>query len=164
MYVEANELSQKVQIVSSRDELNPEDKVDLIFGEPNFVTSILPWDNVHFWHLSSKYPESISRIPKALTVKAVAVEFKDLHKIRAPLGVCEGFDLSTFDKLVQVDRRGIYQCYLQLINFIITGFKRHQRQPDRGSSALGISWKSAELYFHHIEIRFREEYRRTIQR
>ncbi len=30
------------------------------------------------------------------------VEFKDLWKIRAPVGVVEGFDLSFFDDLVQV--------------------------------------------------------------
>lgn len=109
-FVCANHLSEKVRIVASKDELDPDEGVNLIFGEPNFVTSIVPWDNLYFWHLSSKYPEKISRIPMAITIKAVAVEFKDLHKIRAPLGICEGFDMAIFDELVQVKIR-LYHAY-----------------------------------------------------
>ncbi|XP_046426802.1 protein arginine N-methyltransferase 7 isoform X1 [Neodiprion fabricii] len=101
MFVKANGLSEKVRIVNSKDDLNPDDGVNLIFGEPNFVTSILAWDNIYFWHLSSRYPKHIARIPSAVTVRAVAVEFKDLHKIRAPVRKCEGFDMSRFDELVQ---------------------------------------------------------------
>ncbi|XP_048514187.1 protein arginine N-methyltransferase 7 isoform X2 [Athalia rosae] len=100
-YVTANNLSETVQIITSKSELPPGNEVNLIFGEPNFVTSIVPWDNIYFWHLSSKYPENIARIPTSVTIKAIAVEFKDLYKIRAPLGICEGFDMAIFDKLVQ---------------------------------------------------------------
>ncbi len=35
-------------------------------------------------------------------MKAIAVEFKDLWKIRSPVGMCEGFKLQTFDKLIEV--------------------------------------------------------------
>ena len=35
-------------------------------------------------------------------MKAIAVDFNDLWKIRAPVGHCEGFDLHTFDKLIEV--------------------------------------------------------------
>ncbi|XP_068970829.1 protein arginine N-methyltransferase 7 isoform X2 [Bombus flavifrons] len=51
--------------------------------------------------LVSRYSPQIQRIPIAATIMGVIVEFKDLHKIRAPLGVCEDFDLSIFDKLIQ---------------------------------------------------------------
>ena len=35
-------------------------------------------------------------------IKAVALKFRDLHKIRIPVGDCEGFDISEFDKLIEV--------------------------------------------------------------
>ena len=37
-----------------------------------------------------------------MTIKAVAVEYQDLWKIRADVGMCEGFDISRFDKLIAV--------------------------------------------------------------
>ncbi|XP_043257673.1 protein arginine N-methyltransferase 7 isoform X1 [Colletes gigas] len=101
MFIKANELSEKVHIIESVDDLPPENTINLIFGEPYFVTSIIPWENLYYWYLSSKYSSQVERIPIAATIMGVAVEFKDLHKIRAPLGICEGFDLSIFDKLVQ---------------------------------------------------------------
>ncbi|XP_014204055.1 protein arginine N-methyltransferase 7 [Copidosoma floridanum] len=101
MYVKKNNLADKVTIVDSADKLPSNDEVTLIFGEPYFVSSILPWDNLHFWYLASKYPQSISRVPYRAVIKGIVVDFKDLHKIRAPLGICEGFDLTIFDDLVQ---------------------------------------------------------------
>ncbi|KAG7187839.1 hypothetical protein KM043_016875 [Ampulex compressa] len=100
-FVKANNLSTKVEIVESIDDLPPNDAINLIFGEPHFISSIVPWENLRFWYLISDYSSRIERIPSAARIRAVAVEFKDLHKIRAPLGVCEGFDLSSFDRLVQ---------------------------------------------------------------
>ncbi|EZA46347.1 protein arginine N-methyltransferase 7 isoform X1 [Ooceraea biroi] len=103
MFVQANKLSEKVKIVESvNDLLKTGEDFDLIFGEPYFISSIVPWENLRFWYLASKFPSSIPRMPIAATIKAVAVEFKDLQKIRAPLGICEGFDLSSFDGLVQM--------------------------------------------------------------
>ncbi|XP_024947439.1 protein arginine N-methyltransferase 7 isoform X2 [Cephus cinctus] len=101
MFIKANNLSEKVQIIDTPEQLPSAEEVDLIVGEPYFVTSILPWYNLRFWYLASKYPSNIPRIPTAAKILGVAVEFKDLHKIRAPLGICEGFDMSAFDKLVQ---------------------------------------------------------------
>lgn len=102
-FVQANKLSEKVKIVeSTSDLLKTGESFDFIFGEPYFISSIVPWENLRFWYLASKFPSSIPRIPIKATIKAVAVEFKDLQKIRAPLGICEGFDLSSFDRLVQV--------------------------------------------------------------
>lgn len=101
MFVKTNELSEKVEIVESVDELPPQSAINFIFGEPYFITSIVPWENLYFWYLASRYSPQIQRIPIAATIMGVIVEFKDLYKIRAPLGVCEGFDLSIFDKLIQ---------------------------------------------------------------
>lgn len=101
MFIKANSLEEKIEIIKTVDKLPPADMVDLVFGEPYFISSIVPWENLRFWYLVSQYSSQLQRIPLAATIKAVAVEFKDLHKIRAPLGVCEGFDLSSFDKLVQ---------------------------------------------------------------
>lgn len=37
-----------------------------------------------------------------MTIKAMAVELRDLHKIRTPVGDCEGFDITEFDNLIEV--------------------------------------------------------------
>ncbi|XP_031826057.1 arginine methyltransferase 7 isoform X2 [Nomia melanderi] len=101
MFIDSNGLSEKIEIIESINDLPSENDINLIFGEPYFLTSIVPWENLYFWYLSSKYSPQVQRIPIGATICGVAVEFKDLHKIRAPLGVCEGFDLSLFDELVQ---------------------------------------------------------------
>nr|XP_034196568.1 protein arginine N-methyltransferase 7 isoform X1 [Osmia lignaria] len=101
MFIKANDLTKKVQIIPSVDELPPENMINLIFGEPYFITSIVPWENLYFWYLISRYSSQIQRIPIGMTIMGVVVEFKDLHKIRATLGICEGFDLSIFDNLIQ---------------------------------------------------------------
>lgn len=102
MFVQTNELSDRVKIVESVDGLPEASKIDFIFGEPYFLSSIVPWENLRFWYLASRYPSSIARMPVAATIRAAAVEFQDLQKIRAPLGTCEGFDLSSFDRLIQM--------------------------------------------------------------
>lgn len=35
-------------------------------------------------------------------MKAIAVDFKDLWKIRHPINNCEGFQLNSFDTLIEV--------------------------------------------------------------
>ncbi|XP_028047050.1 protein arginine N-methyltransferase 7 isoform X2 [Monomorium pharaonis] len=102
MFVQANGLFDKVKIVESVDSLPEPSEIDFIFGEPYFLSSIVPWENLRYWYLASRYPSSIAKMPIAATIRAVAVEFKDLQKIRAPLGICEGFDLSSFDRLIQM--------------------------------------------------------------
>lgn len=81
-------------------------QVDLVVGEPYFQTSMLPWHHIQFWHsvkcLSTiLHPETIV-LPCRTTILAVAVDFIDLWKIKAPIGNCEGFDLDIFDKLIEV--------------------------------------------------------------
>lgn len=100
--MQANGFSDRVKIIESVDGLPEASEIDFIFGEPYFLSSIVPWENLRFWYLASNYPSSIARMPVAATIKAAVVEFKDLQKIRAPLGTCEGFDLSSFDRLIQV--------------------------------------------------------------
>lgn len=102
MFIRTNGLSEQIRIVKSVDDLPGASEINFIFGEPYFLSSIVPWENLIFWYHASRYPPSIARMPIVATIKAAAVEFKDLHKIRAPVGICEGFDLSSFDRLVQV--------------------------------------------------------------
>lgn len=124
MFIETNNLGDKVEIIST-DKLPPASMVDLIFGEPYFISSIVPWENLRFWYLASQYSSQVQKIPIAATIKAVAVEFKDLHKIRAPLGMCEGFDLSSFDKLVQVRHSSVQVVQVQNILLIFMQFYRN---------------------------------------
>ncbi|XP_043285882.1 protein arginine N-methyltransferase 7 isoform X2 [Venturia canescens] len=100
-FVKANDLESRVTIIESIDDLPDNEKPSFVFGDPYYVTSILPWDNLRFWYLATHCAPGVPRIPEAAKIRAVAVQFKDLHKIRAPLDICEGFDLSTFDKFVQ---------------------------------------------------------------
>ena len=132
MFVEANNVSKQVQIIDSLDDLAKKKRIDFIFGEPYFVTSILPWDNLRFWYLTSQYFVGVEKFPKSATIRGVAMEFKDLHKIRAPLCTREGFDLSSFDKFVQVIAFKLFltiitiflfrQCYKASLEFISKNF------------------------------------------
>ena len=103
-FVASNSLETRVSLVSNLDDLPIDEKPNLVIGDPYYVTSILPWHNLRFWCLATRYAPGIARIPSAAKIRAVPVHFKDLHKIRAPLGICEGFDLTTFDKLIEVSR------------------------------------------------------------
>lgn len=88
-------------------EKEPTKKASVLLGEPHFSTSLLPWHNVKFWfrkhslqHLMCDQSELVT-IPQGFSLKAVGVDFKDLWKIKAPVHTVEGFDLSSFDKLIQ---------------------------------------------------------------
>lgn len=117
MFVQVNGLSDRVKILESVDNLPGANEINFIFGEPYFLSSIVPWENLRFWYLASRYPSSIARMPIAATIRAAAVEFKNLQKIRAPLGTCEGFDLSSFDRLIQVGYCSL--AYSHFISFMI---------------------------------------------
>ncbi|KAH8355203.1 hypothetical protein KR093_008296 [Drosophila rubida] len=81
------------------------DEITHVFAEPYFLNSILPWDNFYFGtlllQLQDKLPASVKISPYASRIYALPVEFLDLHKIRAPIVSCEGFDLTLFDDMVQ---------------------------------------------------------------
>ncbi|KAI9581497.1 protein arginine N-methyltransferase 7 [Glossina fuscipes] len=105
--VQCNKLN-NVHLVESLKDIKSEDLSSLthIIAEPYFLTSILPWDNFYFGYLLTKILEKLNRLvqisPFAASIYAVPVEFLDLHKIKAPVRECEGFDLSLFDKMVEV--------------------------------------------------------------
>lgn len=104
-YVEKNQLK-NVKIINCLSEIYDLDAITHVFGEPSFLSALVPWDNFYFGTLlsqiRSKLRSDVIIIPKYATIHAVAVEFLDLHKIRSPLGVCEGFDLAIFDEFVEV--------------------------------------------------------------
>ncbi|KAH8398955.1 hypothetical protein KR222_001613 [Zaprionus bogoriensis] len=101
-----NEL-QSVQFLESLDKLDAQElgKVTHIFAEPYFINSILPWDNFYFGtlllQLQEKLSDTVQISPFAARIYALPVQFLDLHKIRAPIVSCEGFDLKLFDSMVE---------------------------------------------------------------
>ncbi|XP_074644221.1 protein arginine N-methyltransferase 7-like [Tubulanus polymorphus] len=108
-YANTNNLGNFVTIFDSLELMNEHIenqnlKIDVIVGEPFFYSSLLPWHNLHFWYGASTILEHSSPdvhiIPKSATMKCVALDFDDLGKIRAPVGICEGFNLDTFDKTI----------------------------------------------------------------
>ncbi|XP_013172613.1 PREDICTED: protein arginine N-methyltransferase 7 isoform X1 [Papilio xuthus] len=76
--------------------------------DPNFSNAILPWENLKVAYLLHKYRSKlrdiVSIIPEGCEFWAMPVEFLDLHKIRVPLEVCEGIDMTIFDQLVESSR------------------------------------------------------------
>lgn len=74
--------------------------------DPNFSNTISPWENLKIAYLLHQYRgklrDTVSIIPEGCEFWAMPVEFLDLHKIRVPLEVCEGIDMTIFDQLVEV--------------------------------------------------------------
>lgn len=87
-------------------------QIDLVVGEPYFQSAVLPWHHVHFWYaarqLSGFLSETAEVFPQLLTIKAMAVSFRDLWKIRSPVGMCEGFNIQLFDQLIEVHTLILY--------------------------------------------------------
>ena len=105
-FVAYNELG-NIEIVESVHALNKfDDKVNLIFGEPHFNSCILPWDNLLFFYMVKEAikfcVDEVKIFPSKAVIRGVAVKFKDLQKIRSPLGTCEGFQMKPFDDLICV--------------------------------------------------------------
>ncbi|OWF48041.1 Protein arginine N-methyltransferase 7 [Mizuhopecten yessoensis] len=108
-FIRKNGLEGVITVLTKDPEtLTPTDfgdrKVDLVVGEPYFQSSVLPWHNISHWYsieqLSSVLADEAKIFPAGMMIKAMAVEFTDLWKIRAPVGVCEGFNLQVFDDLI----------------------------------------------------------------
>ncbi|XP_076448751.1 protein arginine N-methyltransferase 7-like [Babylonia areolata] len=80
-------------------------QVDLVMGEPYFQTCSLPWDSLQFWYAAHALRPMLSPgaqvLPGTITVYAVAMHFEHLWKIRAPVGLCQGFMLNIFDTLIK---------------------------------------------------------------
>lgn len=106
-YVDANGF-RNVEVVDNVQDVSENLKeVDVVFSEPYFTTSILPWDNLLFAYLlkdvTQYLREDVKIFPNKAVVKAVAVDFENLFKIRAALGDCQGFSMKTFDDLIEVN-------------------------------------------------------------
>ncbi|KAJ0023508.1 hypothetical protein NQD34_003407 [Periophthalmus magnuspinnatus] len=108
--LEANQLTGCVELLGGHPEhLSSEEiqglQVSVLMGEPYFSSSLLPWHSLYFWYCRTALaavlrPDAVV-LPCAASLHMVAVEFKDLWKIRAPCGMCEGFDVSPMDQMIQ---------------------------------------------------------------
>jgi protein arginine N-methyltransferase 7 len=109
-FISENGLENKVTIVEKLlhelDVLDYENnKFNILFSELSFSQALLPWENLYFYYGSKQANKiacknKVKSLPCRITLKAIAVDFEDLDKIRSPVGVCEGFDLTPFDKII----------------------------------------------------------------
>uniref|UniRef100_A0A3B3Y2W4 Protein arginine N-methyltransferase domain-containing protein n=1 Tax=Poecilia mexicana TaxID=48701 RepID=A0A3B3Y2W4_9TELE len=81
------------------------EQISVLMGEPYFSTSLLPWHSLFFWYcrtaLAGLLRPTATILPCSASLHVVAVEFQDLWRIRAPCGICEGFDVTPMDEMVQ---------------------------------------------------------------
>ncbi|XP_061404744.1 LOW QUALITY PROTEIN: protein arginine N-methyltransferase 7 [Lethenteron reissneri] len=108
--IRANGLEGKVHLLDKRPEqVTRQDlhgkEVSVLLGEPFFTTSLLPWHSLYFWYARSALAPLLrpdaTVLPRAARLFIMAVQFQDLWRIRAPIGECEGFDVSVMDHMVQ---------------------------------------------------------------
>lgn len=85
--------------------------IDVLLGEPFFMESYLPWHNLYYWYaltdLKEKLGNGHKRLIKSVKIKAIAVKFDDLMKLRWPVYDCEGFNLDVFGDLIEVNTRKV---------------------------------------------------------
>ncbi|XP_075045016.1 protein arginine N-methyltransferase 7 [Mixophyes fleayi] len=107
---QTNHLKEAIQIVQkSPDKVTAADlgdsKVSALIGEPFFTTSLLPWHNLYFWYsrsaLSGNMTKDCTVLPLSASLYVLAVEFRDLWRIRSPCRSCEGFDVSIMDEMIK---------------------------------------------------------------
>lgn len=100
-------------------------KVNLIVAEPYFSSSILPWHNLQFWYIKQSIQpilsNNIQTIPSLAEFYLMPVEFEHLWKIRAPVGIVEGFNLEPFDKIIQVTYFAIFLISSNLSFVLLKG-------------------------------------------
>lgn len=107
-YIKHHKLS-NVQVVADMAELP---KPSLILGEPFFLSSVLPWDNLPFWYEVEKIrslhgDNSIPVMPKRCSIRAIPMKFRDLHLTAGRVGTVNGFNLSKFDDLSEKARSAV---------------------------------------------------------
>ncbi|XP_049811197.1 protein arginine N-methyltransferase 7-like isoform X1 [Schistocerca nitens] len=111
-YCISNNLEDRVTIVASPEDLLKVEglakQVTIVFGEPAFFSSILPWHNIYFWYLKNELNQLIADtaniIPCQASIWGMAIEFDHLWKIRSPLHTVEGFSMIKFDELIDASR------------------------------------------------------------
>lgn len=104
-YMKANDIA-NVEILT---EINKDSSVlkeitNVVF-DPIRSSSILPWEDLKSAYILYGFKEqlaNVSVIPAGFSLWAMPVQFLDLHKIREPVRNCEGFDVTIFDRLVEV--------------------------------------------------------------
>ena len=74
-----------------------------VIAEPHFTVSALPWHNLLFWFVISnlELPARVNISPCRARMFCLPVNYRDLWKIRAPLGEVEGFKMGHFDKIIE---------------------------------------------------------------
>lgn len=110
MYIDFNQLKNVSLIADVNDDRITWNELTHIIGEPNFSTAIVPFDNFRFGDVIDQISNRISGsdvkiLPKSATIEAIPIECLDLYKIIAPFGNCESFDLTIFDKIIEVSFR-----------------------------------------------------------
>lgn len=109
-YIDFNKLDNVSLIADVDDECIDWRRLTHIIGEPNFSTAIVPWDNFRFGDVIDRIMSRIDSndvkiLPKSASIEAIPIECLDLQKIIAPFGICETFDLTIFDKIIEVSIR-----------------------------------------------------------
>ncbi|XP_078684799.1 protein arginine N-methyltransferase 7-like [Branchiostoma floridae x Branchiostoma belcheri] len=107
--IEANNLQDKVHVVQgTEDQLQAalkDRKVAMVIAEPYYTSSLLPWHNLYFWYVCTRLRpqllEGAAVMPARASLVAVAMEFENLWRLRAPVGRVEGFDISVMDQMVK---------------------------------------------------------------
>ncbi|KAM9375966.1 protein arginine N-methyltransferase 7 isoform 2-T2 [Pholidichthys leucotaenia] len=108
--LEANLMTEGVELLEIRaEQLTSTDlsgkQISVLMGEPYFSTSLLPWHSLFFWYcrtaLAALLRPNATILPCSASLHMVAVEFQDLWRIRASCGICEGFDVTPMDEMVQ---------------------------------------------------------------
>ena len=84
--------------------------MNLVLGEPVFESSVLPWHNLYFarWKDSVRHllvDGATKILPSKAHLYAMAIELKDLWKIRAPVKSTQGINLAVFDELIKVSHK-----------------------------------------------------------
>nr|XP_039254174.1 protein arginine N-methyltransferase 7-like isoform X1 [Styela clava] len=107
--VKKNGLDERVSVVEKfpPDDSTPDKsnyQINLLLGEPFFNASFLPWHDLRFWYARTDLQSYLAAEAQILPLKAhlyiAAVEFENLWKIRAPVGIVEGFDVSVMDGMI----------------------------------------------------------------
>jgi len=102
---EYNGISNKITLVDE-DWLwsrSPLPSIEAVVGEPHYTTAVLPWHNLLFWFSISSLslPPSTTITPSTARMYLLPMHYKDLWKIRAPLGIIEGFKMTHFDQIIE---------------------------------------------------------------
>ncbi|CAF0867765.1 unnamed protein product [Didymodactylos carnosus] len=78
-----------------------QNNLDFILSEPYFSTSLLPYDNLHFYYSLQTckifLKSNFISMPNRAKILCIALEFDHLHKIRLPVEKCCDFNLKPFD-------------------------------------------------------------------